>query len=413
MQTAVAHVHPRLESLPLSLLELILCAAFPASSSGPEDVGYAARGLLHVACTHRDLRAAAVDMVISKFLHARSYMRGWGADIPQLAILPPFLRLFAIDYCRQPVSEQIPRPNWYQDVEDVWRDMNADAGGWYQDTWGVWHTVEEEVAAVEVMRTNREGIAQFEQPCLCCHTKVHGIPKELPATVAGFATAPVLFALLQRSGRYGSYCVHVHVHANQERGPRCFEHDDMRLRLQPVQGGGVEPKSVGKITLYSDVPVWYGQDEATGGHQPTSLWIDVTQSKLGEKLLHEVQTCADDPEVPRPEQRWPELELKLLCPGVIITCDHESDDGGDHQDLVFRTAPGDLYLKGGGNFSNWLLRFFPDEEESDEASLNGGESLREEEDDGESGEREDEDEDEHAVGEEEGEHEVAEEEEAS
>ena len=78
-----------------------------------------------------------------------------------------------------------------------------------------------------------------------------------------------------------------------------------------------------------------------------------------------------------------------------------------------RTAPGDLYLKGGGNFSNWLLRFFPDEEESDEASLNGGESLREEEDDGESGEREDEDEDEHAVGEEEGEHEVAEEEEAS
>ena len=39
-----------------------------------------------------------------------------------------------------------------------------------------------------------------------------------------------------------------------------------------------------------------------------------------------------------------------------------------------------LYLKGGGNFSNWLLRFVPDEEESDEASLRGGESPSEGED---------------------------------
>ena len=388
MQTAVAHVHPRLESLPLSLLELILCAAFPASSSGPEDVGYAAQGLLQVACAHRDLRAAAVAMVLSKVLHARSYMRGLGADIPQLALLPPFLRLFAIEHCRQPVSQQIPRPNWYQDVEGVWRDMKAGvSGGWYQDTWGMWHTVEEEVATVE-------GIAQLEQPCLCCHTKVHGIPKELPATVAGFATAPVLFALLQRPGRYRSYCVHAN--ANQERGPRCFEHDDMQLRLQPVQGGGVEPKSVGVITLYSDVTVWYGLDEIAEGHQPTPLWIDVTQSKLGEKLLHEVQTRVDDPRRSGPEQKWPELELKLLCPGVLITCDYEPDDGGDNpEDLVFRTAPGDLYLKGSGNFSNWLLRFVPDEEESDEASLHGGESPSEGGDE-ESG-AEDEHEHEHGV----------------
>ena len=79
----------------------------------------------------------------------------------------------------------------------------------------------------------------------------------------------------------------------------------------------------------------------------------------------------------------------------MITCDYESDDGGDNpEDLVFRTAPGDLYLKGGGNFSNWLLRFVPDEEESDEASLRGGESPSEGEDE-ESGA---EDENEHSTG---------------
>ena len=41
----------------------------------------------------------------------------------------------------------------------------------------------------------------------------------------------------------------------------------------------------------------------------------MTQSKLGEKLLHEVQTRVDDPRRSGPEQKWPELELKLLCPG--------------------------------------------------------------------------------------------------
>ena len=47
-----------------------------------------------------------------------------------------------------------------------------------------------------------------------------------------------------------------------------------------------------------------------------------------------------------------------------------------------------------GNFSNWLLRFVPDEEESDEASLRGGESPSEGEDE-ESGA---EDENEHSTG---------------
>ena len=102
-------------------------------------------------------------------------MRGWGADIPQLAILPPFLRLFAIDYCRQPVSEQIPRPNWYQDVEDVWRDMNADAGGWYQDTWGVWHTVDGVLSFVVRMRALiRAGdVMQVVQPQVV--VMLHGV----------------------------------------------------------------------------------------------------------------------------------------------------------------------------------------------------------------------------------------------
>ena len=387
MQTAVAHVHPRLESLPLSLLELILGAAFPTLSQGPEDVGYAARGLLHIACTHRDLQVAAVAIAISKAATAcaapadamslsgslavrvglarcdDANVRG---ELSAFASLPPFLRLFAIDHCQQLAFAPIPEPNWYQDVDAVWRDIQVPSG-WYQDAWGGWYQVEEEeVAAVKVMRTNREGVAHI--PCCCCSTNVHGIPKELPATVAGFDTAPMLFALLQRPGRYASYCVHAN--ANLERGPRCFEHDDMRLRLQPVQGGGVEPKSVGTITLYSDVPVWYGQDAPAGGHQPTSLWIDVTQSKLGEKLLHDVEPRADDPRRSGPEQKWPELELRLLCPGVLITCVYDPEGEREPQEeLVFRTAPGDVYLKGGGSFSNWLLRFIPDEEEPDEVSL--------------------------------------------
>ena len=397
MQTAVAHVHPRLEGLPFSLLELILGAAFFDTRSGPMGVGAAARGLLHVACTHRDLRAAAEAVAISKAAEACAAPADTGCDranirgeLSAFASLPPFLRLFAIDHCQQLALAPLPSPHWYQDVGGFWRDIRDPNGGWYQDAWGVWHKLEEVVAAAEVMRTNREGVAQI--PCCCCYTKVHGIPKELPATVAGFATAPVLFALLQRPGRYASYCVHAN--ANPERGPRCFEHEDMRLRLQPDEGGGVEPKSVGTITLYSDVPVWYGQDAPAGGHQPTSLWIDVTQSKLGEKLLHDVEPRADDPRRSGPEQKWPELELRLLCPGVLITCVHNPEgEVKPQEELVFRTAPGDVYLKGGGSFSNWLLRFIPDEEESDEASLTGGYTGEEGLSDEESGEDEEDEED--------------------
>ena len=108
------------------------------------------------------------------------------------------------------------------------------------------------MAAEEVMRTNREGVAQFELPCCCCYTNLHGILKELPATVAGFATAPVLFALLQRPGRYASYCVHTNGNAHMY--PRYLEHEDIKLWRLP--GSGVEPKPVGAISLYSDVPVW-------------------------------------------------------------------------------------------------------------------------------------------------------------
>ena len=410
MQTAVAHVHPRLESLPLSLLELILGAAFPTLSQGPEDVGYAARGLLHIACTHRDLQVAAVAIAISKAATAcaapadamslsgslavrvglarcdDANVRG---ELSAFASLPPFLRLFAIDHCQQLALAPIPRPNWFQDVDAVWRDIRDPNGG-YLDESGVWYQVEEEeVAAEEVMRTNREGVAQFELPCCCCYTNLHGILKELPATVAGFATAPVLFALLQRPGRYASYCVHTNGNAHMY--PRYLEHEDIKLWRLP--GSGVEPKPVGTISLYSDVPVWYGEEEMPGGDQPTPLSIDVTLSKLGEKLLH-CSGWRDDPYRSELEleleQKWSELELKLLCPGVLIQCEGDGDEDGEN--LVFRTAPGDVYLKGGGNFSSWLLRFIPDEEGPDEASLAGGESVSEEEDE-ESGEDEEDEED--------------------
>ena len=83
-----------------------------------------------------------------------------------------------------------------------------------------------------------------------------------------------------------------------------------------------------------------------------------------------MQTRVDDPRRPGPEQKWPELELRLLCPGVLITCVYDPKGEREPQEeLVFRTAPGDVYLKGGGSFSNWLLRFIPDEEEPDEVSL--------------------------------------------
>ena len=123
----------------------------------------------------------------------------------------------------------------------------------------------------------------------------------------------------------------------------------------------------------------------------------MTQSKLGEKLLHDVEPRADDPRRSGPEQKWPELELRLLCPGVLITCVHDPEgEVKPQEELVFRTAPGDVYLKGGGNFSSWLLRFIPDEEGPDEASLAGGESVSEEEDE-ESGEDEEDEEDEVVV----------------
>ena len=391
----MAHVHPRLESLPLSLLELILGAAFPDNSSGPMDVGYAARGLLHVACTHRDLRVAAVAIAISKAATAcaapadtrplsgslalqiglaRCHDANIRGELSAFARLPPFLRLFAIDHCQQLAFGPIPRPNWYQNVDAVWRDIRDPNGGYLCER-GVWYQCEE--AAVEVMRTNREGVAQFELPCCCCYTNVHGVLKELPATVAGFATAPVLFALLQRPGRYASYCVHTN--GNAQMYPRCLEHEDIELWRLP--GGDVEPKSVGTISLFSDAPVRYGQEEMAGGNQPP-LSIDVTLSKPGEKLL----LCSGwrgDPYQSELEleleQKWSELELKLVCPGVLITCEGDGDEDGEN--LVFRTAPGDVYLKGGGNFSNWLLRFIPQSEhESDETSLTGGKNLSEEED---------------------------------
>ena len=54
------------------------------------------------------------------------------------------------------------------------------------------------------------------------------IPPALPPYLCGFAIAPVLFALLQRPGRYRSYCVY-----DENCDPEVrLEHDYMRLHLE-------------------------------------------------------------------------------------------------------------------------------------------------------------------------------------
>ena len=278
MAAARALVPPmaaQLYELPEEDLEIILAAAYPLSLTPGSD-GYTALHLLRAAQLHSGLRAAATSVALwqAKQGSASTVARhGLRWQIPHLTTLPPFLRLFAVEY---------------------------------------------------FSRTVRADVDLAELPA----------PQLIPAYVCGFATAPITFALLQRPGRYRSYCVY------NAQTRKCLEHDSLRLQRHEPE----DAKLIGTLILHASNSFDADTSLPPGGPQPSPLDIHVTLDELDVERLR-IETPSS--------QEWPSLELKLLIPNAPVECEfgsevlYDSDDDSADGPPTFRPAPGDIYLEGG------------------------------------------------------------------
>ena len=288
---------PQLLTLPEHLVENILAKAYPLGAA-PDSDRFSPLGLLSLAAVDRILRAQACSLArwqADQACASPVVDHGLRWQIPRLESLPPFLRLFAVEYFARNAREE------HLDEED---------------------------------------------------------DPELPRYVNGFATAPVLFALLQRSGVYRSYCVF------DKRREIYLEHDC--LWLQRAAAGDVEQpeaKRLGTLVLFTTSPIDGSFPHPPGGPQPSPVHMHVTLDELDSDRLR-VEALV---------QGWPEVDVRLLIPNVAIRCsldgsdDYDDSDDSDDGPPTFRTAPGDIWLEGGPNAASWLLKFLPDNEDTDEA----------------------------------------------
>jgi hypothetical protein len=231
----------------------------------------------------------------------------------------------------------------------------------------------------------------------------HDEPPVFDSYVDGFSTAPILFALLQRRGRWRSFCVHTELlesevssHDDDDEAAAdqplllhtYYPHDDLYLTLtdeaDASDADAGEPKLFGTLSFCATAPTIDETDEdvhfAPDPESPE--FIDVELAALDAPALTVTPRGAGP--------IWSGMTLRLLKPHSSI--EFSVHDYIDPEDSEIETGWGSVLISREATPADspdtgkigLLLKFVPEGTiESDEESLTGGEDEEGEEEGGE------------------------------